>query len=161
MNGKLAKERLQILLKSNTNAFIYHCYNHYCCPIGFEREPLNQNNIYDNEKNQNDDDDSNFIDWIFLADTSKKYSNFHCVKWEDIDKDLNSKSPEYINIRQLDKGVFTKNTQPDRNLHCLIRFENISNDEYSKESKNIAKNINPLEDESYEFDSKLYDEFED
>jgi hypothetical protein len=74
---------------------------------------------------------------------------------------LNSKSPEYINIRQLDKGVFTKNTPPDRNLHCLIRFESFRNDQEGNESKNIAKSINPLEDEPNEIDSKFNDELED
>jgi hypothetical protein len=75
---------------------------------------------------------------------------------------LNLKSPEYLNIRQLEKGIFTKNTSPDRNLHCLIRFESFPNDQDDSESK-IAKNINPIEDEteSNEIYSKFYEEFDD
>jgi hypothetical protein len=26
-------------LKNENKAFIYHCYNHYCCPIGYEENP--------------------------------------------------------------------------------------------------------------------------
>ena len=36
-----AKNLLKEGLKSNDKAFIYHCYNHYCCPIGYEDEAVN------------------------------------------------------------------------------------------------------------------------
>lgn len=49
-----------------------------------------------------------FIDWILISDTSRKYPCFHCVKWEDIDKDLSLKSPEFLNIRHLERGVQTR-----------------------------------------------------
>ncbi len=40
-----ARENLKKQLKSKDTAFIYHCYNHYCCPIGFECEPTASSNI--------------------------------------------------------------------------------------------------------------------
>jgi len=113
-----AKESFKTLLKSKNNAFIYHCHNHYCCPIGFELEPVEPSQIF--EANQTE-----FVEWILVADTSKKYPCFHCVKWEDMNKDLNMKYPEYLNIRQLDKGVqmLDKNKKAGGNIHCLMIFK--------------------------------------
>ena len=34
-------------LESNDKAFIYHCYNHYCCPIGFEDEAMNSGKCFE------------------------------------------------------------------------------------------------------------------
>jgi len=44
--GLMAKERLQALLRTPDSAFIYRCYNHYCSPIGYEREPNNTAGVY-------------------------------------------------------------------------------------------------------------------
>ena len=27
-------------------AYIYHCYNHYMCPVGYEEMPLEKPNVY-------------------------------------------------------------------------------------------------------------------
>lgn len=35
-----AKESFKTLLRTKNHAFIYHCHNHYCCPIGYESEPM-------------------------------------------------------------------------------------------------------------------------
>ena len=35
-----ALEKLKEGLKSENRAYIYHCYNHYMCPIGFEDTPV-------------------------------------------------------------------------------------------------------------------------
>jgi hypothetical protein len=133
----IAKERLQYLLHSKEISFIYHCYNHYCCPIGYEKEPLDRESIYNsNDTNTNANDESaQYIDWIFLADTSRKYAGIHSVKWQDIDADLNTKSPNFINIRHLERGVQTRGTESnaqqatllrERNLHCIIQFKKIN-----------------------------------
>jgi hypothetical protein len=126
-NGKMAKEKLQNLLQSDDHAFIYHCYNHYFCPIGFECEPNDAKKIYASNLNDND-----LITTILIADTSKKYQSIHCVKWADIEKDLNTKSPEYFNIRQPELGyqikkLKNKDLNPDneRNLHCIIQFKRL------------------------------------
>ena len=126
LTGEIAKDKLLANLHSENKAYIYHCYNHYCCPIGYEKEPLDHTKIYSVE-------DQDYVDWIFVADTSRKYPSIHCVKWEDINKDLNTKSPEFLNIRHLEKGLqarknslnseSTKVKRSDKNLHCLIQFE--------------------------------------
>ena len=35
-------------LKSDNISFIYHCYNHYFCPIGYESSPINPWEAYAN-----------------------------------------------------------------------------------------------------------------
>ncbi len=42
----LALERLQEGLRDPSMAFIYHCYNHYFCPIGFEEVPKKATDAY-------------------------------------------------------------------------------------------------------------------
>lgn len=136
INDNMAKNRLFNLLKSKNAAFIYHCHNHYICPIGYEREPLKKTNIYSSDDKL---DSEQFVDWIFLADTSRKYQSLHCVKWQDIDLDLNCNTPQFFNIRQPEKGVQTKESiqtnsnnskRVERNLHCIMKFESfVSNTE--------------------------------
>ncbi len=127
--GNMAKQRLQTLLKTKDSAFIYHCYNHYCCPIGYEREPISADNIY---YNNSLDENQEFLDWIIIADTSRKYQQFHCVKWEDIERDLNCKSPEYLNIRHLERGVQQNSysKKAEKNLHCLMLFKKLQNETF-------------------------------
>jgi len=127
MTSQIANQRIENLLHSKNVAFIYHCYNHYCCPVGYEHEPTDCTQIFDKSSNI---EKSEFVNWILIADTSRKYPNFHCVKWEDIDKDLNTKSPEFINIRHLDRGLQireckqkTSESKLGGNLHCIIKFE--------------------------------------
>lgn len=125
VTSQLALERLHTLLKSKHHAFIYHCYNHYFCPVGFEREPTSQERIYyspslsssttNYTKTTTESSSSEaaaaevaadeFVEWILVAETSRKYPAFHCFKWEDIERDLSSRSPEYVNIRKLERGV--------------------------------------------------------
>lgn len=127
----MALERLRTLLKSKNHAFIYHCYNHYFCPVGFEREPSSQERIYNHNYTYSNTtsttttttttsitntstiptDPDLFIEWILVAETSRKYPAFHCFKWDDIDRDLCSRSPEYVNIRKLERGVQKRGTK--------------------------------------------------
>ena len=102
VSGEIARDRLLEQLTLKNTAFIYHCHNHYCCPVGYEREPVDKTNIYNEQSSASNQE---FVEWIFIADTSRKYGNFHCVKWSDIDADLNTKSPVFLNIRDLDKGM--------------------------------------------------------
>ena len=134
MTGALANKSLETLLHSKSTAFIYHCYNHYCCPVGYEHESADCTQIYGDSSN------AEYINWVLIADTSRKYPCFHCVKWEDIDKDLNTKSPEFLNIRHLERGVQVRETKQQKsseisdtssragagNLHCIIKFESVA-----------------------------------
>ncbi len=153
VTGDVARDRLLKQLRCRNSAFIYHCFNHYCCPIGFEREPTDKKLVYSDNQNER----SEFIDWIFIADTSRKYPSFHCVRWYDIEADLQTRSPEFMNIRHLERGVesraklavdvdeqaaaaskpreddfddreaakfgFRKTFSKERNLHCIMKFE--------------------------------------
>jgi hypothetical protein len=139
LNGETAKEKLLEQLRSKQCTFIYHCYNHYCCPIGYEQEPIDREKIFN--QNSGKTSNSDFIDWILIAHTSRKYPSIHCVKWSDIETDLNSKSPQFLNIRHLDRGVQSRissaesttnlnhhsdnsgRSSSDKNLHCIIKFE--------------------------------------
>lgn len=159
VTGKLANEKLKKLLKTKDVAFIYHCYNHYCCPIGFESEPVDRSKVYNYKS---DEIDQRFVDWFLLADTSRKYSSFHCVKWSDIEFDLNTISPEYINIRHLERGVQTRrassanssshvgeneasneaadkrrSNSANKNLHCIIQFRKTSSKEIRPEHNGL------------------------
>ena len=42
----MALEKLQEGLKDANMAFIYHCHNHYFCPIGFEEVPKKATDAY-------------------------------------------------------------------------------------------------------------------
>lgn len=42
----MALEKLQEGLRSSNTAFVYHCYNHYFCPIGFELVPKKATDAY-------------------------------------------------------------------------------------------------------------------
>jgi hypothetical protein len=39
ISSKQAVDELKIGLNDSNKAFIYHCYNHYMCPIGYEETP--------------------------------------------------------------------------------------------------------------------------
>jgi hypothetical protein len=110
LTSEAARERLFKQLKWKNAAFIYHCYNHYCCPVGYEREPVDKRRVYSDESGSDKDE---FVDWLLIADTSRKYPCFHCVKWSDVNTDLNTRYPEYLNIRHLERGVESRGDKKD------------------------------------------------
>ncbi|XP_052216537.1 basic immunoglobulin-like variable motif-containing protein isoform X2 [Dreissena polymorpha] len=104
------------LLDQHTT-FIYHCQNHYFCPIGYEDVPQSPTQAY---SGPTDDADT----WILIGDPSRKHPSVHCKRWEDIVTDLNCQNPEYLDIRRLDKGIQRRNTKKNGgNLHCIIAFQ--------------------------------------
>ena len=130
LTGQVAKERLQILLKSKDSSFIYHCTNHYFCPIGYEREPINHSGIF--YENPEEGYLEEFLDWFIIADCSRKYQQFHCIRWDDIDKDLNLKCPDFLNVRHLDRGVQQNGykKKAEKNLHCIIHLKKLHSDPF-------------------------------
>jgi len=36
-------------LMNPNKAYIYHCYNHYMCPVGYEEMPLEKHNVFKKE----------------------------------------------------------------------------------------------------------------
>lgn len=165
MTSQIANQRIENLLHSKNTAFIYHCYNHYITIVGYEHEPIDCTQIYTKSSNT---ESNELINWILLADTSRKYPNLHCVKWEDIVTDLNCKSPEFINIRHLERGLQvreckqkTNETKPGGNLHCIIKFESsLSSSEFKFEHNHLQTNdiYNQIDSGESEENEDLEDE---
>jgi hypothetical protein len=106
-------------LREPHTAFIYHCWNHYFCPVGFEEVPKHCQKAY-SVGLRSDEVDS----WILIGEPSRKHPGIHCKKWEDIVTDLTCESPQWFNIRHPERGVQTRKTRRQgRNLHCIMGFQ--------------------------------------
>ena len=115
-------------LQTEHKAYIYHCHNHYMCPIGFEATPVHPMDAY----KENDQIDE-LSHWIIIGEVSKCYPVFHTKKWEDIYTDIDCALPRFFNIRKSEAGVqmktgksFTEGKRLGNNLHCFIEFERTS-----------------------------------
>jgi hypothetical protein len=116
-------------LRSESKAYIYHCWNHYFCPLGFDLTPRHPHDAYSSEV-------QDFETWIIIGEISKCYPVFHTKKWSDIITDLNTGYPEFFNIRKSELGVQRKEAEVFQeggkkhggNLHCIIEFERVIND---------------------------------
>lgn len=87
-------------LKSDNKAYIYHCWNHYFCPIGYENTPIHAIDAY-----KMNEEISQFESWIIIGEVSKCYPAFHVKKWEEIATDINCAFPKFFNIRKSELGV--------------------------------------------------------
>ncbi|XP_069746808.1 basic immunoglobulin-like variable motif-containing protein isoform X2 [Narcine bancroftii] len=109
-------------LKDESMAFIYHCQNHYFCPIGFEATPLKATKAF---RGKLPLEEMEF--WILIGEPSKKHPAIHCKKWADIVTDLNTQNPEYLDIRNPEKGIqYRKTKKVGGNLHCIIAFQKLN-----------------------------------
>ncbi|KAM4702027.1 basic immunoglobulin-like variable motif-containing protein, partial [Discoglossus pictus] len=109
-------------LKDESMAYIYHCQNHYFCPIGFEATPAKACKAYRGQMLQNEVEY-----WILIGEPSRKHPTIHCKKWADIVTDLNTQNPEYFDIRHTERGLqYRKTKKTGGNLHCLIAFQRLS-----------------------------------
>ena len=118
---KTAFKALKQGLQNPNKAYIYHCYNHYMCPVGFEEMPLEKHNVFRKELEGKD-----LESYLVMADQAKPQPTFTCLKWSDILRDLNMENPEYLDVRNLHKGVQVKdNIDPlkkGKNCHCFIEL---------------------------------------
>uniref|UniRef100_A0A8D0GME3 Basic, immunoglobulin-like variable motif containing n=1 Tax=Sphenodon punctatus TaxID=8508 RepID=A0A8D0GME3_SPHPU len=118
--GALAK--LTQGLKDESMAYIYHCQNHYFCPIGFEATPVKPSKAYRGRLLQQEVEY-----WILIGEPSRKHPTIHCKKWADIVTDLNTQNPEYLDIRHLERGLqYRKTKKVGGNLHCIIAFQRLN-----------------------------------
>ncbi|XP_044526476.1 basic immunoglobulin-like variable motif-containing protein isoform X2 [Gracilinanus agilis] len=109
-------------LKDESLAYIYHCQNHYFCPIGFEATPVKANKAYRSHLLQQEVEY-----WILIGEPSRKHPSIHCKKWADIVVDLNTQNPEYLDIRHLERGLqYRKTKKVGGNLHCIIAFQRLN-----------------------------------
>ncbi|XP_064638878.1 uncharacterized protein LOC135494649 isoform X1 [Lineus longissimus] len=120
LRGVQAVTKLKECLRKDDTAIIYHCLNHYFCPIGYEEVPRKAWDAYSCETVPEKD----LTTWILVGDPSKKHPGMHCIKWDDIEQDLNLEMPEFLNVRQLHKGIQKRNTaKKSGNMHCLMAFQ--------------------------------------
>uniref|UniRef100_A0A8C0BW66 Uncharacterized protein n=1 Tax=Buteo japonicus TaxID=224669 RepID=A0A8C0BW66_9AVES len=118
--GALAK--LTRGLKDDSMAYIYHCQNHYFCPIGFEATPVKASKAYRGRVLQQEVEY-----WILIGEPSRKHPTIHCKRWADIVTDLNTQNPEYLDIRHLERGLQHRKTKKvGGNLHCIIAFQRLN-----------------------------------
>ncbi|KAM6382859.1 basic immunoglobulin-like variable motif-containing protein isoform 4-T9 [Alca torda] len=75
--GALAK--LTRGLKDESMAYIYHCQNHYFCPIGFEATPVKASKAYRGRGLQQEVEY-----WILIGEPSRKHPTIHCKRLEEI-----------------------------------------------------------------------------
>lgn len=129
--GKSPETALKEITAGLTNpkkAYIYHCFNHYMCPIGYEIASTYPPDAY---KKLSAIRSSDLETFIIIAEASKAYPNFHIRKWDDIVLDISQQNPNFYNIRKPSQGiqtrtgeVFTTGKKLGKNLHCIIEFEN-------------------------------------
>ncbi|KAL2090059.1 hypothetical protein ACEWY4_014747 [Coilia grayii] len=123
--GETAEGALQKLtagLKDEGMAYIYHCQNHYFCPVGFEATPLKAAKAYRGPLPQNE-----MEHWILIGEPSRKHPAIHCKKWTDIVTDLNTQNPEYLDIRHTERGIqYRKTKKVGGNLHCIMAFQRVN-----------------------------------
>ncbi|KAM9482342.1 basic immunoglobulin-like variable motif-containing protein isoform 1-T6 [Clarias gariepinus] len=109
-------------LRDESMAYIYHCQNHYFCPVGFEATPLKAAKAYRGPLALHE-----MEHWILIGEPSRKHPAIHCKKWADIVTDLNTQNPEYLDIRHTERGIqFRKTKKVGGNLHCLMAFQRVN-----------------------------------
>ncbi|KAE8294433.1 Basic immunoglobulin-like variable motif-containing protein [Larimichthys crocea] len=109
-------------LKDESMAYIYHCQNHYFCPVGFEATPLKAAKAYRGPLPTNETEY-----WILIGEPSRKHPAIHCKKWLDIVTDLNTQNPEYLDIRHTERGIQRRKTKKvGGNLHCIMAFQRVN-----------------------------------
>jgi hypothetical protein len=116
-------------LQNTSQAFVYHCQNHYFCPVGYEVAPLQPADAYKSLAKINASETER---WVVIAEPSKAYASLVMKRWEEVAKDIGSQNPEFLNIRKLERGVqrregaeFTSGKKLGGNLHCLLVFERL------------------------------------
>mmetsp|Transcript_48440 Transcript_48440/g.35649 ORF Transcript_48440/g.35649 Transcript_48440/m.35649 type:complete len:91 (-) Transcript_48440:90-362(-) len=87
-------------LKNEKKAYIYHCWNHYFCPIGFERTPTKAYGAYLQEAEV-----AEWDTWLIIGEVSKCYPVFHVKRWEDVVTDITCAFPQFFNIRKAELGI--------------------------------------------------------
>jgi len=74
LSAEEAWEGLKQGLKDEKQAFIYHAYNHYMCPVGYEEMPLKPEQVFKRHLVESEQT-------LMVADNSMKHPTVHCLKW--------------------------------------------------------------------------------
>ncbi len=123
-NGAQALLALKRDLRKDDFAMIYHCYNHYFCPVGFESSPVLAHEAYAVDVKGESDHT------LLVGDSSKKLRSVQAIAWEDVVKDLTLKNPRYFDVRKPHEGIQCKEGKPrgqggETNCHCLMYFRRL------------------------------------
>ncbi len=76
--GSTEAQALQSLkngLRTDDTTFIYHCQNHYFCPMGFEDTPIKAEDAYRTKLHQ-----AEVETWILIGEPSRKHPAIHSKK---------------------------------------------------------------------------------
>ncbi|KAI3378715.1 hypothetical protein SNEBB_006569 [Seison nebaliae] len=119
-----ALEHLKSGLRSSKMSFIYHCFNHYMCPIGYEKTPNDPRYAYLCPIPSTMDIE--LTNWILIGDVSKRHPSIHSKRWNDIVLDLTIEPPSFLNIRRVEDGVqWSDELGYETNVNCLLAFEKV------------------------------------
>ena len=91
------------------------------CPVGFEEMPLEKYNVFRKDLEHGKDTES----YMIVADQAKMQPTFTCLKWSDVMQDLTMENPEYLDVRNIHKGVQKKEfceAKKGKNCHCFLEF---------------------------------------
>ena len=125
IDSNKALQNLETDLKSESKAFIYHCYNHYFCPIGFEITSSQNTDAY---KSLAEINQENLQHWIIIGEVSRPSPMFYTRQWEDISLDISNQHPDFFNLRKMERGirqykVSDNSKKVGGNIHCILIFE--------------------------------------
>ena len=105
--------------------FIYHCFNHYMVPVGFEETPTKSWESYKRREEVLEEDTM-----LIIGEPSRPSPCFRCLKWEEVARDISAQNPFYFNIKKPQLGMmcrkgkrFPSGDKLGSNIHCLILFE--------------------------------------
>jgi hypothetical protein len=91
-----AKTKLVEGLVRGKTAFIYHAYDHYFCPVGYEL-------VHKNSSEVTTAPCSKLLDesqlWILISESAPRFAPLRIVRWEDIERDLSTNYPQRYDIR--------------------------------------------------------------
>lgn len=121
---KEAKEQYIEQLLGGKTCFIYHAYDHYFCPYGYEIVPKGDYNPYDQSPPENIDEGDL---WILVGEPSKCFPVFHTFNWQEIQKDLTMYYPNWFNIRNKKSGCrqVKEGTKKGGTINCILAFEKL------------------------------------
>ena len=71
------------------------------CPVGFEESPWEKHHAFRKELEFGKETEQ----WLIMADQAIKQPTFTCLKWTDIMTDLTMENPEFLDVRNLHKGI--------------------------------------------------------
>lgn len=100
--GDQALSALKQDLRRTNVALVYHCFNHYFSPVGYETSPVEPHEAYSATLS------GSSVTALLVGDSSKKFMSLHAIPWEDVVKDLTLKKPRFYDVRRPHEGVQTK-----------------------------------------------------